>query len=262
MLAASSLPPLTADANRHRPRPAQPGNPHAAANVHRIAVTAPAAASTTGRNTAPPSSAHSAANATPSSPARAAKRRRHSRAVVCGTPTRAAAGRTPATRAVTASITCPTLPATSNRPAAGTPATARATPGSAHTGPGNEDPPTPARFPHPTPITRPETHRHPAQRALRAWRIHPTTRRRIRIDRQRTQPYDGHGHTPASDPFPRTATNSREKGSLAFHRQPILPPGRVTKQRGRTPPPDARAIRPSTGGMHRGRRLAGGQEPR
>ena len=96
---------------------------------------------------------------------------------------------------------------------------------------GNEDPPAPAHFPHPTLVTRPETHRHPAQRALRAWSIHLATRRRVRIDRQRARPYDGHGHTPASDPFPRTATNSREKGSLAFtdspysrrHRHPARP---------------------------------------
>ena len=105
---------------------------------------------------------------------------------------------------------------------------------------GNEDPPAPARFPHPTPVTRPETHRHPTQRALRAGDIHLATRRRVRIDRQRARPYDGHGHTPASDPFPRTATNSREKGSLAFTDRPILPPG----------PPPRRAASPNSAAEH------------
>ncbi|MHB1614791.1 MAG: hypothetical protein ACYCXA_07995 [Actinomycetes bacterium] len=42
VLAASSLPPLTAAAKRHRPNRAQPGNSHAAANAAPIAVTAQA----------------------------------------------------------------------------------------------------------------------------------------------------------------------------------------------------------------------------
>jgi hypothetical protein len=52
-LAANSLPPLTADANRHRVNRTQPGNSHAALNAAPIADTAPAAA--TGRSTEPPS---------------------------------------------------------------------------------------------------------------------------------------------------------------------------------------------------------------
>lgn len=117
MLAANSLPPLTADANRHRVNRTQPGNSHAALNAAPIADTAPAAVSARGASTGPPSSAHNAANATPIALARAVNRRSHSRAVVCATPTRAAAGRTPTKPEATASSTCPTLSTTSNRPA-------------------------------------------------------------------------------------------------------------------------------------------------
>ena len=95
MLAAISLPPLTDDANRHAPSRRHPGRPAAASNAAPIAASANRPASAGGRIASPPSSTASAANATPSSRPRARNRRTQPRAVVYGTPARAAAGRTP-----------------------------------------------------------------------------------------------------------------------------------------------------------------------
>jgi hypothetical protein len=117
VLAAISLPPLTAQANRHRPSARHPGRPHAASNAVPIAATANRAASAAGEIASPPSSTASAANATPSPAARARNRRTHPRAVVCGTPSAAAAGRTPPRPRATSSTTPPTASATSSRPA-------------------------------------------------------------------------------------------------------------------------------------------------
>jgi hypothetical protein len=115
--AAISLPPLTDDANRHTPSPSHPGKPAAAPNAAPIAVSANRPASAGGRIASPPSSTASAANAAPSSPARAPNRRTQPRAVVCGTPARAAAGRTPHAPPATCPITAPTTSATSSRQA-------------------------------------------------------------------------------------------------------------------------------------------------
>src|SRR6266566_5229991 len=95
VLAAISLPPLTEHANRHTPTASYPGKPAATPNAALIPASANRAASAGGRTASPPSSTASAANAVPSSPARAENRRTQPRAVVCGTPARAAAGRTP-----------------------------------------------------------------------------------------------------------------------------------------------------------------------
>ena len=95
-LAASRLPPVTAQANRHRPSTAQPGSPAAAVNAAPIAATADRSGSGSGRTASPPSSTASAEKLTASSPARAANRRTQPRAVVCGTPAAAAARRDPA----------------------------------------------------------------------------------------------------------------------------------------------------------------------
>src|SRR5260370_30876687 len=63
VLAAISLPPVTADANRHASRPAHPGSPHAAANAAPTASAANRAAPAGGgipgppRPTAPPPAA-------------------------------------------------------------------------------------------------------------------------------------------------------------------------------------------------------------
>ncbi len=74
-LAASRLPPVTAQANRHGPSGAQPGSPAAAVNAAPIAATANRRRSGCGRGASPPSSAASAEKLTASSPARAANRR-------------------------------------------------------------------------------------------------------------------------------------------------------------------------------------------
>jgi hypothetical protein len=110
-LAAISLPPLTAQANRHKPAASHPGSAHAAPNAESIAANANRPASAAGRIASPPSSTASAANATPSSRPRAANRRTHPRAVVSGTPARAAAGRTPHAPPATPAITVPIVSA-------------------------------------------------------------------------------------------------------------------------------------------------------
>ena len=114
-LAASRLPPVTAQANRHRPSAAQPGSPAAAVNAAPIAATADRNRSGSSRITSPPSSTASAEKLAASSPARPANRRTQPRAVVCGTPAAAAARRTPHAPPVTCSITVPTGSAASSR---------------------------------------------------------------------------------------------------------------------------------------------------
>jgi len=117
MLAAISLPPLTADANRHAPSSAHPGRPDAAANAAPIAAAANRAAPSGGVIAGPPRSTASAANPAPSTGARDPNRRTHPRAVVYGTPARSAAGRTPHAPAATCPITEPTVSAASSRQA-------------------------------------------------------------------------------------------------------------------------------------------------
>ena len=114
-LAASRLPPVTALANRHRPSTAHPGSPAAAANAAEIAVTADRSGSGSSRTASPPSSTHRAEKLTARSPARDANRRTQPRAVVCGTPAAAAAGRTPHAPATTCPITAPAVSAASSR---------------------------------------------------------------------------------------------------------------------------------------------------
>jgi hypothetical protein len=115
VLAAIRLPPLTAQANRHRPSAAHPGRPHALPNAAVIASSANRPASAAGRIASPPRSTASAANATPRSRARTPNRRTHPRAVVYGTPARAAAGRTPPAPATASATTFPTTSAVSRR---------------------------------------------------------------------------------------------------------------------------------------------------
>ena len=117
MLAAISLPPLTADANRHRPTASHPGSAAAAPNAAPIAATAKAPASAAGPITCPPSSTASAANPAPSDGPRARNRRTHPRAVVNGTPARSAAGRIPHVPPATSPITVPIVSAVSSRQA-------------------------------------------------------------------------------------------------------------------------------------------------
>ena len=117
VLAAIRLPPLTAQANRHRPSASHPGSPDTASNADQIAARANWPASAAGRIASPPRSTASAANATPRPRARARNRRTHPRAVVYGTPARAAAGRTPPAPPATSATTAPITSATSRRPA-------------------------------------------------------------------------------------------------------------------------------------------------
>jgi hypothetical protein len=69
------------------------------------------------RTTSPPSSTASAAKLTASSPARPENRRTQPRAVVCGTPAAAAAGRTPHPPPATPAITAPRTSTASSRQA-------------------------------------------------------------------------------------------------------------------------------------------------
>src|SRR6266516_7285925 len=117
VLAAISLPPLTEHANRHTPSASHPGRPAAAPNAAPIAASANRPASAAGRTASPPSSTASAPNPAPSPRAHARNRRTHPRAVVYGTPARAAAGRTPHAPPATRPITAPTVSATSSRQA-------------------------------------------------------------------------------------------------------------------------------------------------
>jgi hypothetical protein len=118
VLAAISLPPVTAEANRHAPSRPHPGRLAAAANAAPIAVSANRPAPAGGVTACPPSSTATAANATPSSAARARNRRTQPRAVVYGTPARSAAWRTPhPPPATTSPTTEPMVSAASSRQA-------------------------------------------------------------------------------------------------------------------------------------------------
>jgi hypothetical protein len=116
-LAAISIPPLTADANRHAPSGAHPGKPAAAANAAPTEATANLHGPAGGVTAGPPSSTASAANPAPTCPARAANRRTQPRAVSYGTPAPAAAGRTPHAPPATRAITKPIVSAVSSRQA-------------------------------------------------------------------------------------------------------------------------------------------------
>lgn len=116
VLAAISRPPLTAEMNRHTPSDPQPGSRAAARQAAPMAANAHAVGLAGGRRASPPSSTANADNATAHLAALAAKRRHQPRAVVCGTPKRAAGGRTPQRPAATSAITVPIDSVTSSRP--------------------------------------------------------------------------------------------------------------------------------------------------
>lgn len=82
VLAATKLPPATAETNLHRPSAAQPGSDNAASHAASIAANAHSAVSAVGATVAPPSSTANAANATATRAAPALKRRHHPRAVL------------------------------------------------------------------------------------------------------------------------------------------------------------------------------------
>jgi len=116
VLVAINRPPVTAEMNRHKPTCAQPGSPVAARHAAPTAVNAQPVGLDDGRTAASPSSTANADNATAHRDAIAANRRHQPRAVVWGTPSRAAGGRTPDRPAATSAITWPTVSATSRRP--------------------------------------------------------------------------------------------------------------------------------------------------
>ena len=116
VLVAISLPPVTAEMNRHSPSDTQPGKPVAARHAAPTAASAHRVGLDDGRTGSSPSSTASADNATAQRQALAANRRHQPRAVVWGTPSRAAGGRTPDRPAATSAKTCPTVSATSSRP--------------------------------------------------------------------------------------------------------------------------------------------------
>jgi hypothetical protein len=116
VLVAISFPPLIVEMNRHNPTCAQPGNPAAARHAATTAANAHPVGLLPGVSAASPSSTARADNATAQRVAPAAKRRHQPRAVVCGTPSRAAGGRTPDRPPATSAITWPIDSTTSRRP--------------------------------------------------------------------------------------------------------------------------------------------------
>lgn len=88
VLEAITLPPHTAETNRHTPSADQPGRATAARHAAVIDASTQVPALAAGTGASPPSSTATAANAAAQRAAPAAKRRHHPRAVVCGTPRR------------------------------------------------------------------------------------------------------------------------------------------------------------------------------
>lgn len=116
VLAASSLPPLTAETNRHRPTAHQPGKPVAASHEPSIASSAHRHTSPPTFTAGPPNSTDSAANDTATPSPADLNLRHHPRAVVYGTFSRSAARATPPGPAAAVSITSPIDSTTCSRP--------------------------------------------------------------------------------------------------------------------------------------------------
>jgi hypothetical protein len=95
MAAASNLPPVINDTSGHRPGVDGPARARTAAHTHLVAATAARLGSTGSRGANPASSTTAAASPVAHTSAPVWNRRTQSRAVVCGTPRRAATGRTP-----------------------------------------------------------------------------------------------------------------------------------------------------------------------
>lgn len=113
----NNVPPLTNPAKTHRAGHAGPCRAAAAVHASPIALTAAADVVFGHRHgTQPPSSTHNDAKPPSHIAAREQNRRTQSLAVVCGTPTTSAAGRTPQRPAVTASSTSPTASTPSSLP--------------------------------------------------------------------------------------------------------------------------------------------------
>ena len=82
--------------------------------------------------------------------------------------------------------------------------------------PGHEDLPAAARRPDITPVPRPEHQRPGTRRAARARETHLTPGRHVRIDRKRARPYDGHRRHRLGSLLAIGATRG-EEGSLTFN---------------------------------------------
>ena len=195
MLAAISLPPLTADANRHTPgrQPSRQAGGRAR-TPRRSPASANRPASAAGRTASPPSSTASAANATPSSAARPANRRTQpARGRIRDTrPRRRRAHPARAAGHLARSPRRPSRPHPAARPAR-TPAAAHGSPRSARTAAAARRSSGSGPPPGHDAGSQTRTSSARARRAIRARELHPTAGRHVRIDRQRARPYDGHG---------------------------------------------------------------------
>ena len=105
-----------------------------------------------------------------------------------------------------------------------------------------------------TPIPRPQAHRRRTRRALRSREHDCPARRGIRVDRQRTRPYDGHRwqHRPGPLPTERPITAGgvpREQGPaiLAVPTSDNQPKPPRKQRRRKTPPDDQTVTPPATG---------------
>ena len=110
--------------------------------------------------------------------------------------------------------------------------------------------PTAPRDPHRSQIPGPPTHRHPTRRTRRPRHHHCTARGHIRVDRNRTRPYNGHGWIRhPSGPLP-VERQLDDPGGVPRETEPLQhrrPANRVAKEPCRKRPERAHTIRPPTG---------------
>ena len=124
------------------------------------------------------------------------------------------------------------------RTASGTQAAAHGSPAPGAPQLGHEDVPVPARLPDITPVPRPEDQRPGTRRAVRAREPQITAGRRVRIDRKRARPYDGHGRHGLGSP-------SRGRRNAGVPDPEGVPPAVATTGTTSTccPGPTARCVR-------------------
>ena len=102
-------------------------------------------------------------------------------------------------------------------------------------------------LPDTTPVPRPEHQRPLARRAGRAREPHITAGCRIRIDRKRARPYDGHGRHRLGSLLAAGATRA-EEGFLTFNGDTTIltHQAATSPEHGRVTGQDAQIVRPST----------------
>ena len=107
------------------------------------------------------------------------------------------------------------------------------------TGPGHPQPPTPAPDPNRPLITRPAGHQLTTRRAQHPRHDHTPPSSHIRVDRQPTRPYDGHGWIRhPSGPLPRRAPTRRPgRGPSRYNNPRILTAVRTHHQTAPPKPP-------------------------